>query len=267
VRSKLTVGGADGNAKSRIVLERARLALRSLLFNNPPGAYLGSEPEIMGKLGISQPTFRQIARLLEQEQLLEIRRGNQGGLYVRRPNLSTVVETASLLLHFEEATVRDLLITSNILSSEAARYSAGAPAELKCELFGELLKRSRSATPQTIEDFKRDEWLMMDCLARASANKVLSLFLHTAQHVSMVRHAEEASLDEAGMSDRKQLRLRIIEAILTGDGDVAHLLSRRRLPLTLGSIPEAILLRKIVFADRLSASDLVLEAGHPSPPR
>lgn len=231
---------------SRSVLDNARARLRSILIRSEAGTHLGSESDMAREIGVSLPTFRQIARVLEQEQLLEIKRGKQGGLYVRRPSLDIVVETASLFLYFEESTVRDLIVTSSILSAEAARSSASAPADVKREVFQELLEKSQSTAPQSIDDFKRDEWLMMECLARTCSNKAVSLFLHTTQHVSMMRYADWAVIDEDKMAAHKALRSRVIDAIIFGDGEVAHILRRRQLPLILESIPEERLNSKIV---------------------
>jgi GntR family transcriptional regulator, transcriptional repressor for pyruvate dehydrogenase complex len=231
---------------SRSVLDTARARLRSVLLKSEAGAHLGSEADMAQEIGVSLPTFRQVARVLEQEQLLEIKRGKQGGLYVRRPSLDIVVETASLFLYFEESTVRDLIVTSSILSAEAARSSASAPLDMRKEVFGEILEKSQSTDCQPIDDFKRDEWLMMECLARTCSNKAVSLFLHTTQHVSMMRYAEWSVIDEHKMAAHKALRSRVIDAILIGDGEVACLLRRRQLPLVLESIPEAKLNSKIV---------------------
>lgn len=231
---------------SRTILDGARLQLRAILLNSEPGTYLGSEVDVAQRIGVSLPTFRQAARIIEQEQLLTIKRGKHGGIYVRRPSLDIVVETASLFLYFEGSTVRDLIVTSNLLSSEAARYAAAAPQELKEEMFGPLLEKSKSDAPQGIEEFKQDEWLMMECLARSCSNKAMSLFLHTTQHVSMMRYADWALIDEQSMCDHRDLRRRVIEAIMLGDGEIACILNRRQLPRILGSISDAKLNSKIV---------------------
>jgi GntR family transcriptional regulator, transcriptional repressor for pyruvate dehydrogenase complex len=233
-------------SKSRSVLDRARDTLRSILLTRDVGTYLGSETDVARAIGVSLPTLRQIARVLEQEQLLEMRRGPQGGIYVRRPSLDIVVETASLFLYFENSTIRDLLVTSSILSSEAARFSAAAPLDLRQELFGDLLERSLSKVPQSIEDFRRDEWLMMESLAKACSNKALSLFLHTTQHISRIRLVEWLVIDESTLESHKQLRSRIIDAILIGDGDAAHMLNRRHLPLILEYISNSKLDTKVI---------------------
>lgn len=232
-------------SNSRMILDGARLQLRSMLLNSEPGTYLGSEIDVAQRIGVSLPTFRQAARILEQEQLLNIKRGKHGGIYVRRPSLDIVVETASLFLYFEGSTVRDMIVTSSLLSSESARHAASAPDELKQEVFAAILEKSRSTAPQQIEEFKQDEWLMMECLARTCSNKVLSLFLHTTQYVSMMRHADWVLIDEQSMADHRDVRRRVIEAIMLGDGEIAYILNRRQLPRILGSISDERLNSKI----------------------
>src|SRR3546814_14470549 len=57
---------------------------------------LGSEDEVMRSLEVSRPTLRQALRLLEQEQLVSVRRGVGGGLFARRPTEEGVTHTASV---------------------------------------------------------------------------------------------------------------------------------------------------------------------------
>jgi DNA-binding FadR family transcriptional regulator len=88
---------------------------------------LGSEDDLLNALGVSRPTLRQAARMLEQEQLLVVRRGIGGGLFGRRPTGQAVSHAASVFLRSQGATYQDLISTQMILGSECARLAAGCP--------------------------------------------------------------------------------------------------------------------------------------------
>jgi GntR family transcriptional regulator, transcriptional repressor for pyruvate dehydrogenase complex len=94
---------------------------------------LGSEDDMIKMLGVSRPTLRQAARMLEQEQLLVVRRGIGGGLFGRRPTAEAVSHTASVYLRSEGATYRDLISTQLLLGTECARLAARNPDRMARE--------------------------------------------------------------------------------------------------------------------------------------
>ncbi len=63
-----------------------------------PGDRLPSEDSLMGTFGVSRPTLREAIRLLEAEELLDVRRGAQGGPVVRRPSALPALRTAAAWL-------------------------------------------------------------------------------------------------------------------------------------------------------------------------
>ena len=88
---------------------------------------LGSESQLIEQMGIGRPTLRQAARLLEQQQLLVVRRGIRGGLYGRRPNAQGVTSAAKIFLRSQHTTFRDVALAEMILGPEAARLAATNP--------------------------------------------------------------------------------------------------------------------------------------------
>jgi GntR family transcriptional repressor for pyruvate dehydrogenase complex len=87
---------------------------------------LGSEDEVLGQLGVSRPTLRQASRILEQEQLLSVRRGIRGGLYGRRPTAQAVTQIAAVFLRSQNTTYEDLISAEVILGPACARLAAEA---------------------------------------------------------------------------------------------------------------------------------------------
>jgi DNA-binding GntR family transcriptional regulator len=52
-----------------------------------PGSRLPGEAELMATYGVSRPTLREALRMLEHDEVIEIRRGARGGARVRVPTL------------------------------------------------------------------------------------------------------------------------------------------------------------------------------------
>lgn len=85
---------------------------------------LGSEDELMKVLGVGRPTIRQAARLLEQQQLVVVRRGINGGVFGRRPSGDGVTLAARVFLQSERTTFRQLLQAELVVGPAAAALAA-----------------------------------------------------------------------------------------------------------------------------------------------
>ena len=106
------------------VIRRATQALREEVLGRPDGAFLGSESTLMSLLGVSRPTFRQAAKLVEQEQLLTIRRGVGGGFFARQPSTRGVAHVAAVYLLSRKATMEDAIRAARPLFAQTARLGA-----------------------------------------------------------------------------------------------------------------------------------------------
>ena len=87
---------------------QAAVRLRKRALAVEEGRFLGSEEELMEALGVSRPTFRQVARLLAHEQVLTIKRGVGGGFFARRPTLSTVSRAVAAYLNSRQTTLQQV---------------------------------------------------------------------------------------------------------------------------------------------------------------
>jgi DNA-binding FadR family transcriptional regulator len=73
---------------------RARVLSRELV----PGDRLPPESALVAQYGVSRPTLREALRLLEAQELLEVRRGAHGGAVVRRPSTRPAADAIALWL-------------------------------------------------------------------------------------------------------------------------------------------------------------------------
>src|SRR5690606_26970636 len=85
---------------ARVIADR----LREHILSQPEDAYLGSEDDLARLLNIGRHTLRQSARLLEQQQLLKVKRGVGGGYYGARPDIDVVADASATYLRARQAT-------------------------------------------------------------------------------------------------------------------------------------------------------------------
>jgi DNA-binding FadR family transcriptional regulator len=191
---------------------------------------LGSEDDMIRMLGVSRPTLRQAARMLEQEQLLVVRRGIGGGLFGRRPTAEAVSHTASVYLRSEGATYKDLIGTQLVLGVECARLAAGNPDTTAREELRDFYKqrvrdRAHISTPDFLNvtvDFQRH-------VAQLAGSPALQLFVNVLMDLSDPdRQRQTFNRHEA-----------VAEAIARGDPKLAAERMRKHLETILNWVDEA----------------------------
>jgi GntR family transcriptional repressor for pyruvate dehydrogenase complex len=141
---------------------------------------LGSEDQVLEQLGVSRPTLRQASRILEQEQLLSVRRGIRGGLYGRRPTAHAVTQIAAVFLRSQNTTYEDLISAEHILGPACARLAAEADEPARRAVRDFYANTLGDTKPEEVSldaflpasgDFQRQ-------LARASKSPTLQLFVN-----------------------------------------------------------------------------------------
>jgi DNA-binding FadR family transcriptional regulator len=186
---------------------------------------LGSEDEMIRTLGVSRPTLRQAARMLEQEQLLVVRRGIGGGLFGRRPTAEAVSHSASVYLRSTGATYKDLISTQLILGTETARRAAMNPNRKAREALvtfyeGRLptKERGKSSSVEFIRatvDFQRH-------VADLAQSPALRVFVYVLMDLS---EGSDPIARVYGDAERQRQTLSrhvsVAQAIAKGDADLA----------------------------------------------
>lgn len=72
------------------------------------GGSLPPEMQLVEELGLSRPTLRAALRILENEQLITVRRGPRGGASINAPTADVLARRAAALLQFEGATLAEV---------------------------------------------------------------------------------------------------------------------------------------------------------------
>jgi len=106
-------------------IEGVKAKLRQVVLSAEKGALLGSEESLIAELGVSRSTLRQVARLLEREGLLRVRRGINGGYYGSRPDEGTIQTAVSAYLEALDVSYEDVAALASVLWVEVMRRAAG----------------------------------------------------------------------------------------------------------------------------------------------
>ena len=85
---------------------------------------LPPEADLTARLQVSRETLREALRILESQQLVEIRRGRGGGAVVRRPGLEAVARYVALLLQLRKTTLAHLEEVRSVIEPPAAEQAA-----------------------------------------------------------------------------------------------------------------------------------------------
>ncbi len=149
--------------------------------------FLGSEDDLMAELGVSRPTLRQAAKLLQQEGLLAVRRGVNGGFFATRPTHEAVTHMASVVLRSEGATYEDLMGALTTLSSACTRLAAQHPERSERE---RALRWYDERLPDGPEGLTGKEFFPLGAgfhrlLAELGRNPTLQLFIDVLLELSM----------------------------------------------------------------------------------
>lgn len=85
---------------------------------------LPPEADLTAQLQISRETLREALRILESQQLVEIKRGRGGGAVVRRPGLEAVARYVALVLQLRKTTLAHLEEARSVIEPPAAEQLA-----------------------------------------------------------------------------------------------------------------------------------------------
>ena len=113
-----SVGRSPSQRRAQVVAAefRSRIAEGSL----HEGDRLAALPELAQEFGISRPTLREALRVLETEQLLELRAGDRGGATILAPATRVAAKRTGAVLEARRATVADCFRALRMIEPEIA---------------------------------------------------------------------------------------------------------------------------------------------------
>ena len=211
--------------KQSSTADRVATLLRERILSMEEEAYLGSEANLAAEVGVSLPTLRQAARMLEYEELLTIKPGKGGGYFACRPTIETAINSASQFLSSSDLgssggmfmDVAEPVVNQILL---AAIKSKDKLLINELRLFVKSQRANTTSSHLTNEHSFKVSADLMVLFAQMSGNILLELFVRILWN--------EISLSRVSgtFQDREELnlanytsRLLLAEAVLTKDKD------------------------------------------------
>lgn len=196
----------------------------------PAGERLPSERELAERLGISRATLRDALRVLQDQGLVESRRGRYGGTFVRRradsPDAGPGTGPRHLAEELGPGGIEDTLRFREVLELGAVELCASAG--LRGGRAGHLRARLAATGGATPADYRRMDTLLHLALAELSGSPSL------ATHYAAVRARVNGLLDRIPLLVRnlehsQAQHAALIGAVLDGDVDRAREVAREHL--------------------------------------
>lgn len=148
---------SGGMAKTSAIrpIESAASQLRQIVFDAEDGAFIGSEDSLIATLGVSRSTVRQVARLLEREGFLVVRRGINGGYFAMRPDAKMIERTVSAYLETLAMDAEDVTVVASVLWVQVLRKAAAVRTDEARAMAEKFTKRVQAIKPHaTFEEIR-----------------------------------------------------------------------------------------------------------------
>lgn len=222
-----TSSGDDTDEGAPLV-RRAVEALRKQILSVPRDhPFLGSEDELIATLGISRPTFRQAARLLEHEQLLKIKRGSGGGFFAQPPSARAVSRMAAIYLNSQETTLEQIHDAFGPLVVEAAALAANTATEATRSRLAEFVQSHLGF--DELDDEKLQMRVVLEfetLLGDICGNPAVALMLSVMRDLVRDPRFGDVGLTRERAHSYAKFHRKLSEAVRLGDADMARLFVR-----------------------------------------
>ncbi|AXK37106.1 FadR family transcriptional regulator [Streptomyces armeniacus] len=192
----------------------------------PGGERLPSERELADRLGVSRVTLREVLRVLQEQGLVESRRGRYGGTFVRHawdPEADAESTADGLRRRLADVDVEDTLRFREVLEVGAAGLCAGEGLPPGgADKVRAALDRTRDAP---LSDYRRQDTLFHLTLVELAGSPSL-----TAQYAG-VRATVNDLLNRIPLLVRnlehaQHQHTALVDAVLDGDADGAREVAR-----------------------------------------
>lgn len=219
------------NGESRIDVAASKLRAMSLAA--APGALLGSEEEIVAGLGVARVTTRQVARLLEREGLILVRRGQRGGYFAARPDAHTIEMAVSAYLDTLDMEPADVTAVASVLWVEAVRKAASlrtlTARTVAIDLRTRLLAIRDKASFDEVRKFEVDSH---DAVFDLTSGRYIQLIFQinavfASKKLTPASESDDTAAHKEFVEAWRPAKLMEISAIADGDPELGMMAARR----------------------------------------
>lgn len=219
--------------------DRVAIILCERILGTAEDDFIGSEADLAAEIGVSLPTLRQAARMLEYEQLLKIKPGKGGGYFSRRPTIDTAIKSASqylsskdlvsdaMFMECADPIVAALVAKAVHCKKEALFRGLEAFVESQRKILAGKVLSEDALMPENSFRYSRE---MITLFAEMSGNILLDLFSRILWNELSVSHPPRVSYEENQNLMRRnyETRLEVAEAVLDRDEERAIKAWRQR---------------------------------------
>lgn len=216
------MGTATGLERVRVpkTAEVLAQAIRSQIVRGEihEGEALPSESDLMANFGVSRPSLREAFRILESEQLIEVRRGARGGALALRPDVSVAARYLALLMQFDGVLLSEVFQARALIEPLALRLLA--QQDDRTELT-QKLRDILMPLQEKEKDHRPQIWLeFFTKLFDYAGNRPLALVYGTLNEV--VAHELQDSLDATNNEENALKAVaKAMKLVDAGKGDEA----------------------------------------------
>lgn len=192
----------------------------------PVGALFGSEAHLMERYAISRATLREATRQLERHGVASMRRGSGGGLVVSQPASEAAVLALATYLELTDVSYHEIYEARELLECQVAELAAErlqdgdiAPARL-------LLQRLQESSG---EDFAAELQLhvaIREFVCSVASNPAMGLIMEALCYVTInsrtLQQGETRAQMQAIFGEYRQFKVRLLQAVIAGDGHAAQ---------------------------------------------
>lgn len=187
----------------------------------PPGERLPSERELSQHLRISRVTLREVLKVLQDQDMVESRRGRYGGTFVL-PRTAAPDGSDELRRRIAAVDLEDTLRFREVLEAGAA----GLCAEGLTADGGAGLRAALDATQGArLEDYRRQDTLLHLTLAELSGSRTLAA-QYAAVRATLNELLDCIPLLVRNLEHSQQQHAAVVEAVLDRDADAAREMMR-----------------------------------------
>jgi len=205
--------------------------LESISLRHEKGELIGSEPDLLERLGVSRPTLRQAAQVAAAARMISVRPGVHGGYYAERPTAKDSIRMPARFLRLQGATLR------HVHEMSVQFFPGLAALATRCEderLWRELaaLRACLAGRPGEADDVRamiESEVALGILLAEMTANPLQLLVQHILIEFGDLEQELKFYRDEEDRRCTRHLQVRLCDAVLARDEEETRAAAAARL--------------------------------------
>lgn len=208
--------------------------MRDLILSQPPDVMIGSLPDLAKTLGVGTVTVQQVARILEHEGLLAVRRGPGGGYFGARPDAATLERALSTYLRINQVDIYEALEMMTLLDCElmpAASLSDDESAMGRLRALRDRIDRCATGDERIV--FEDDFHAIIFEMVRRPLIELLAQVSMRFYRSVTIPHIFDGA---AGIEAWRLWRHHVIDAILARDPERARFEAQRHRKYLLGHL-------------------------------